>query len=369
MPFLTGLTFLVVSVDKDDDGSEDSGSKDSSANSAQVTIKLVYGKDIRAIRIPMDMKYSELRHAVKEQYGQRMRMKYKDEDGDYVSIRRQQDLIDMFSDMQMDNRTRQRIFVTPSKESENVRDKEDSAKAMAVFQMFDVLLDALIAISDEGIVQYCNPAFEKLTGWTSKELISKNITTIMTEEYKRTHDAYLKTYLKTRTSKIIGVGRDVVYQKKDGSVGTVHLEVTEKLIGDRSYFFGTLKKPVDKVMKSILQMEREVLDRLVVPAIIIDHKGTIHGFNNAASSLLGYQLVDVVGRNINLLMTGMDKQNHDTYLKRYIETGKSKIIGVGRKVVAQTKDGALKPVMLSITEKIDGDTRFFTGILQDPNAS
>jgi PAS domain S-box-containing protein len=274
----------------------------------------------------------------------------------------------MFSDMQMDGRNRQRIFVTPSKDSENARDKEDATKAQAIFSMFDVLLDALIAINDEGIIQYCNSSFEKLTGYVAKELVSKNITVIMTEEYKRTHDAYLKTYLKTRTSKIIGYGRDVIFQKKDGSVSTVHLEVTEKLVGDKSYFFGTLKKPVDKVMKSVLQTEREVLDRLVVPAIIIDHKGTIHGFNAAASTLLNYQLIDVVGRNINLLMTGMDKQNHDNYLKRYVETGKSKIIGVGRKVVAQTKDGALKPVMLSVTEKIDGETRFFTGILQDPNA-
>lgn len=68
---------LAAVTDKDDDGSEDSGSKDSSNNAAQCTLKLVYGKDIRAIRVPMDIRYSELRHMVKDQFGQRMRMKYK----------------------------------------------------------------------------------------------------------------------------------------------------------------------------------------------------------------------------------------------------------------------------------------------------
>jgi len=345
-------------------------SEDASASSntgpVNVTLKLVHGKDIRAMRVPMSITFSELRRSIKELFGHRMRLKYKDDDGDYVSIRRQQDLLDMFSDMQMEGRSRQRVFVSASKETTESLAAEDE-KAKAVFSMFDVLLDAVIVINDEGIVQYCNSAFEKLTGYSSKEVTSKNITVIMTEEYKRTHDAYLKTYLRTRTSKIIGVGRDVVFQRKDGSVSTLFLEVTEKLIGDKSFFFGTMKKPVETQARSVLQIEREVLDRLMVPAVIIDQRGTIHGFNNAATQLLGYQLVDVVGRNVNMLMTGIDKQNHDQYLKRYLETGKTKIIGIGRKVVAQTKDGSLKPVMLSVTEKVDGENRFFTGLMQDPN--
>lgn len=350
----------------DSETSEDA-SGSSTNGPVNVTLKLVNGKDIRALRVPMSITFSELRRSIKELFGHRMRLKYKDDDGDYVSIRRQQDLLDMFSDMQLEGRTRQRIFVSASKESNEAAEAESDAKAKAVFAMFDVLLDAIIVINDEGIIQYCNSSFEKLTGYSSKEVISKNVTVIMTEEYKRTHDAYLKTYLRTRTSKIIGVGRDIVFQRKDGSVGTLFLEVTEKLIGDKSYFFGTMKKPVETQTRSVLQIEREVLDRLMVPAVIIDGRGTIHGFNQAASQLLGYQLVDVVGRNVNMLMTGIDKQNHDQYLKRYIETGKSKIIGIGRKVVAQTKDGSLKPVMLSVTEKVDGENRFFTGLMQSPD--
>lgn len=306
--------------------SEDGSNSSASANGpVHVTLKLVNGKDIRALRVPMSITFSELRRSVKEIFGHRMRLKYKDDDGDFVSIRRQQDLLDMFSDMQMASKTRQRIFVSSPSESAEETDAADDAKAKAVFSLFDVLLDSIIVINDEGIVQYCNNSFEKLTGYSSKEVISKNITVIMTDEYKRTHDAYLKSYLRTRTPKIIGAGRDVVFQRKDGSVGTLFLEVTEKLIGEKSYFFGTMKKVVESQRRSVLQIEREVLDRLTVPAIIIDHKGTIHGFNQAASQFLGYQLVEVVGRNINMLMTGIDKQNHDTYLKRYLETGKTKV--------------------------------------------
>jgi two-component system sensor kinase FixL len=64
-------------------------------------------------------------------------------------------------------------------------------------------------------------------------------------------------------------------------------------------------------------------------------------------------------------MTSPDREKHDGYLAKYVETGKAKIIGVGRKVVAQAKDGSLKSVFLSVTEKRDKEKRIFTGILQE----
>jgi len=52
-------------------------------------------------------------------------------------------------------------------------------------------------------------------------------------------------------------------------------------------------------------------------------------------------------------------------MQNYIKTGQAKIIGIGRDVVIQHKDGSLKPAHLSVTEKRDGDKRYFTGILQE----
>jgi PAS domain S-box-containing protein len=119
-----------------------------------------------------------------------------------------------------------------------------------------------------------------MTGYKPNELKGKNVSQLMTEEYKKFHDGYLRAYLKSRMPKIIGTGRDVIMQRKDGSITPIHLQVTEKIIGDKLYFFGTMKKATDAVQqKTMLQQEREVLDGLIVPAIIIDEKGTIHGFN------------------------------------------------------------------------------------------
>ena len=129
----------------------------------------------------------------------------------------------------------------------------------------------------------------------------------------------------------------------------------------------------------------KVLDNLIVPAIIIDQTGKIHGFNEAASQLLGYRLIDVVSihffvskkkdakdshypnqvsRNVKMLMPPEYASKHDSYLAEYIKTGQKKIIGVGRDLVAQHKAGALVPIHLSVSEKRDGDKYIFTGIIQ-----
>lgn len=77
----------------------------------------------------------------------------------------------------------------------------------------------------------------------------------------------------------------------------------------------------------------------------------------------------MVGQNVKVIMTHLDRANHDFYLRRYQETGTQKLIGSPRKVVIQTKSGALKPAILSVSERfVDKEAyviRYFIGTLQD----
>jgi nitrogen fixation/metabolism regulation signal transduction histidine kinase len=87
------------------------------------------------------------------------------------------------------------------------------------------------------------------------------------------------------------------------------LEVTEKNMGDNRLFVGMLKEVKETVTaKSLLQQEREVLDNLIVAAVVIDAQGTIHCFNHAAEAFFGFKLVEVVGKNINNLMPSPFKE-------------------------------------------------------------
>lgn len=99
----------------------------------------------------------------------------------------------------------------------------------------------------------------------------------------------MKNYLTTGVAKIIGTGRDVIAQLKDGSIVPVNLSITETVRDGSRFFTGILRETKDEQVneKSILQQEREVLDHLVVAAIVIDEKGTIHAFNKPSQVFFG----------------------------------------------------------------------------------
>jgi two-component system sensor kinase FixL len=99
--------------------------------------------------------------------------------------------------------------------------------------------------------------------------------------------------------------------------------------------------------------------------ITIDRYGTIESFNPASEKMFGYSEAEVIGNNIKMLMPDPYQSEHDDYLARYLDTGEKRIIGVGRDVMAQRKDGTTFPIELAVGElEVDGETKF-TGFIRD----
>ncbi|WP_210394666.1 PAS domain-containing sensor histidine kinase [Motiliproteus sediminis] len=100
----------------------------------------------------------------------------------------------------------------------------------------------------------------------------------------------------------------------------------------------------------------------------IDTRGMIEMFNPAAEKLFGYNADDVIGRNVKYLAAPEYQRDHDQYLRNYLESATAKVIGIGREVKGQRKDGSLFPMYLSVGEiKIDG-FHGFVGIAHDLSA-
>ena len=115
-------------------------------------------------------------------------------------------------------------------------------------------------------------------------------------------------------------------------------------------------------MEPILQ---SIFESAVDGIIVIDGKGLIKAFNPGAERLFGYTAGEVLGQNVNVLMPGPDREQHDRYLANYLETGIPRIIGTGREVQGRRKDGSTFPLHLSVGRMdIDGEPAF-TGILHD----
>lgn len=108
-----------------------------------------------------------------------------------------------------------------------------------------------------------------------------------------------------------------------------------------------------------------LLDATVDAIIVVDHRGHIESFNQAGERLFGYQATEVLGRNVSVLMTHVDRDSHDEYMTRYMDTGVPHIIGIGREVDARRKDGSTFPVFLSVGRIHGSDPPRFVGLLHD----
>ena len=119
--------------------------------------------------------------------------------------------------------------------------------------------------------------------------------------------------------------------------------------------------------------EREALLRAILETspdglITIDEDGIIQSFNPAAERMFGYNAAEVIGRNVSCLMPSPYREEHDGYLARFLRTGERRIIGIGREVLGQRKDGTIFPHELTVGEVKAGGRRLFAGFLKDVSA-
>ena len=110
---------------------------------------------------------------------------------------------------------------------------------------------------------------------------------------------------------------------------------------------------------------KSILDTIPDAMIVIDPHGMIQSFSSAAERLFKYSPVEVIGKNIKMLMPQPYRDSHDGYLKRYVDTGERHIIGVGRVVVGERKGGSTFPMELSVGEMRSSNKTFYTGFIRD----
>lgn len=110
---------------------------------------------------------------------------------------------------------------------------------------------------------------------------------------------------------------------------------------------------------------RSILSTVPDAMVVIDAHCTILHFSAAAEAMFGYAEHEVLGENVSMLMPSPDRERHDDYIRRYLETGERRIIGIGRVTTARRRDGSTFPIELSVGETCMADQRIFTGFIRD----
>ena len=200
----------------------------------------------------------------------------------------------------------------------------------SVESILNTVIDAIIAIDETGIIQSVNPAVEKIFGYTLQELIGKNVSVLMPAPYSREHDAYIQNYLRTGKAKIIGIGREVVAKRKDGTVFPVYLGVSEgRKEGNRRFFTGVIRditevKRYQDDLKKQGEFTAAVLNTVRSLVLVLDRQGRVVNFNHACEETTGYSLLEVAGKPFwDFFLTMEDK---DPVIKNFLSADPNQLV-------------------------------------------
>lgn len=101
-------------------------------------------------------------------------------------------------------------------------------------------VDGIVAIDERGFIEYINPSAQQMFGYTLEEACGQNVNILMPSPYHEEHDGYLKQYLDTKVAKVIGIGREVVGKRKDGSTFPIYLSISSVAFDGRTLFTGVI---------------------------------------------------------------------------------------------------------------------------------
>jgi two-component system cell cycle sensor histidine kinase/response regulator CckA len=149
--------------------------------------------------------------------------------------------------------------------------------------VLNAAVDGIVLIDKAGIIQSVNPAVQKMFGYPPEELAGRNVKILMPAPWREEHDGYLARYQATGEARIIGIGRKVEGQRRDGSTFPVDLAVSEVRHGDDLFYLGTLRDISERV-----RMEAEIRQAQKMEAIGRLAGGVAHDFNTLLGTIRGY---------------------------------------------------------------------------------
>jgi two-component system sensor kinase FixL len=227
---------------------------------------------------------------------------------------------------------------------------------------------SIYMLDPQARVTIWNRGAERLTGWSESEVIGQSVDLFYpsdavasgrhAEDLKR---AIADGSLETEDWRLRKDGSEFLAQVSTTPLYDEHgtLRGFAKIVRDI-----TGQRALEQELRSNEAHLRSILSTVPDAMIVIDERGIILSFSVAAEQLFGYREDDVVGSNVSRLMPSPDRERHDSYLQRYLSTGERRIIGIGRVVFGERRDGTKFPMELSVGEA-GGSPRIFTGFIRD----
>ncbi len=200
-------------------------------------------------------------------------------------------------------------------------------------QLFGVLLEAavdgIVVIDRRGTLRRMNHQGLALFGYEADEIIGRNISQLMPEPHASQHDAYVSRYLKTGTKRIIGIGREVLGKRKDGSTFVMDLSVGEGEVDGEHFFIGVMRDLTERnaLIHELRERESEVrglVENALVATGALDPEGRFLGWNDSFARAL--RTSDLQGKKLIGFLPTNQQRDFEQALRRLSESGESELL-------------------------------------------
>ena len=254
--------------------------------------------------------------------------------------------------------------------AQNISERKQAQKELNQFKAtLDHALDCVFMIDPETLrFIYANQGAQQQVGYSLDELLEMHPYDIKPEiseaEFRKLAQPLL-------ASDQASITFETVHRHKDGR--RIPVEVFLQYItpaGESPRFINIVRdiserKQSEQAFKEQASHTQAILDHMVDGLITIDQRGIIASFNRAAERIFGYTPNEVLGQNVKMLMPNPHRDAHDSYLHNYQATGVAHVIGIGREVEGQRKDGSLFPMELAVSEVSRQGAPLYVGMVRD----
>ncbi len=229
---------------------------------------------------------------------------------------------------------------------------------------------AMVMVNAEGLIEMVNAQAERVFGYARTEMLHQPVEMLVPERLRGDHPKLREWFFADPRTRPMGAGRDLYALRKDGSEFPVEIGLNPIDTEQGTMVLSAIVDIAERKATALALRERElrlrsILDTVPDAIVLIDEHGVVQSFSRAAERLFGYVEAEVVGQNVKVLMPSPRRDEHDDFLAHCHATGEHRIIGSGRTVVGQRKDGGTFPLELRVGEFRLGDRSFFTGFVRD----
>lgn len=223
--------------------------------------------------------------------------------------------------------------------------------------------NGMLMIDALGNIKLVNAQLERMFGYSREALLGNPVEMLVPERFRKKHPKYRKEFLASPKARLMGEGRDLYGLKSDGTEFPVEIGLNPLKIEDGIFVFASIVDITER--KRLTQRFELAVEASPTGMIMINRAGEVELLNTQIEKMFGYQKNELIGQKIEILIPGRFREKHPEHRLAFFERPKARLMGAGRELFGQRKDGKEFPVEIGLNPLITDEGSYVLASVVD----